>query len=143
MRNAESARSLRQALVDYVRAVHAAYVGAAGEAVGELPLAREPFTVAIVAAAQMHVTATVDPLPPLAAHERPVDDELGPLRWQVRFLDATVLPALAAPGEAGVRELLGVQTVLYDLEVRSSASLDAHQAMHAGTGLANAHLSAR
>lgn len=142
-----AARDLRQALADYVKAVHSAYLSAArerGANVDALPLAGEPFTVAVVAADQLHLVATRDPLPEVQSHERPVDDEVGPVRWQVRFLDTTVVPELgdaAADVQTDVLDLMGVSDPLYHLLVRTTGSLDSHQAMHAGTGLGNAHAS--
>jgi hypothetical protein len=143
------AAGLRGALVEYVRAVHAAYVDVAAHRETDpalLPLAQGPFTVAIAAADQLHLVATRDPLPATRPHEQPVDDEIAPLHWQVRFLDVTVVPELAVvsaedPGH-GVLEVLGIGASLYHLVVNPAASLDGHQAMHAGTGLANAHLAA-
>ena len=142
----ERAAELRRSLVAYVQAVHAAYVDAArrrGAAVDGLPLAQGPFTVAVVAADQLHLLATRDELPPLLPHEEPIEDEALPLRWHVRFLDMTVLPELGSAEEvsgADVLRLLGVSTSLYHLVVNLDGSLDGHQAVHAGTGLANAHM---
>jgi hypothetical protein len=136
---------LREALARYVTALHEAYLAAAGEHAGELPLAAGRFTVAVVAADRLHLLATRDALPPQRPHERPTESEAPPLRWQVRFLDASVVPALAR-GDAArvdVPHELGVTTVLYHLLVEVDATLDDHHAMHAGTGLAHAHLAAR
>jgi hypothetical protein len=143
------AEGLRRSLVEYLTAVHAAYVAAAsqyGADPGSLPLAGAPFSVAVVAADQLHLLATRDELPPLRTHERPVAVDDPPLRWQVRFLDVSVLPELAStePVErADVLRLLGVSASLYHLVVDLAGSLDGHQAMHAGAGLAHAHLTAR
>lgn len=140
-----AASDLRRALADYVKAVHSAYLSAARERdadVDALPLSSEPFTVAIVAADQLHLVATRDRLPAMQPHEQPIDDEVGPVRWQVRFLDATVVPELGdatAEIQTDVLALLGVSDALYHLLVRTAGSLDSHQAMHAGTGLGNAH----
>jgi hypothetical protein len=142
------AEGLRRSLVDYVRAVHASYVAAArgyDTDPATLPLAGSPFTVAVVAADQLHLLATRDELPAQRPHEQPVADEALPLRWQVRFLDVSVLPELSsteAVTSADVVRILGVSTSLYHLVVDLSGSLDGHQAMHAGTGLAHAHLTA-
>jgi hypothetical protein len=140
------AEGLRRSLVEYVHAVHGAYVAAArgyDEDPETLPLAGPSFTVAVVAADQLHLLATRDELPALRPHEQPVTDEVPPLRWQVRFLDVSVLPELGSTGAAAsgdVLQILGVSTSLYHLLVDLAGSLDGHQAMHAGTGLAHAHL---
>ncbi len=141
---------LRRGFAAYVAALHEAYleaVDAAGSAATEeLPLAEAPFTVAVVGGPGMHLLATRDPLPPLAAHEQPLSGQVGPLSWQVRFLDPTVEPALSAPVPSGVeptthvRSLLGVTTSLYHLVLGPDSALTPHHAMHAGSGLANAHL---
>jgi hypothetical protein len=143
------AEGLRRSLVEYVRAVHEAYVAAArgyDADPGTLPLAGAPFTVAVVAADQLHLLATRDELPARRPHEQPVTDEAQPLRWEVRFLDVSVLPELAsaeAVTSADVLRILGVSASLYHLVVDLAGSLDGHQAMHAGTGLAHAHVAAR
>jgi hypothetical protein len=143
------AEGLRRSLVEYVRAVHDAYVAAAhgyDADPGALPLAGPPFTVAVVAADQLHLLATRDELPAPRPHEQPVTDETPPLRWQVRFLDVSVLPELAsteAVASADVLRILGVSTSLYHLVVDLTGSLDGHQAMHAGSGLAHAHVTAQ
>jgi hypothetical protein len=135
---------LRGALDRYVTALHVSYLAAAGDHASELPLAAGPFTVAVVAADRLHLLATRDALPPQRPHERPTEGEAPPLRWQVRFLDASVVPALARGDSArlDVPDELGVTTVLYHLLVEVDATLDDHHAMHAGTGLAHAHLAA-
>jgi hypothetical protein len=139
---------LRVALADYVHALHQSWweaIRTAGADPAALPLGTGPFTVAVVAAQELHLLATRDPLPPRAAHEQPIEGRLGELVWEVRFLDATVVPSLAgpAPGDgAEVTGLLGIDTTLYHLRVTVDGALSAHQAMHAGTGLAHAHLPA-
>lgn len=133
---------LREALAGYVAALHRSYLAAAGEHAGTLPLATATFTVAVVAADRLHLLATRDPLPAPRPHERPVDDAAPPLRWQVRFLDASVLPGLAR-GDAARLDVpaeLSVTSTLYHLLVEVDATLDDHHAMHAGTGLAHHHL---
>ena len=138
---------LRAALAEYVAAVHRSWrdtvVGAGAEPDG-LPLGGRPFEVAVVAGQQLHVLATRDDLPAVADHEQPVEDQLEGLRWQVRFLDPTVVPALAdaAPDGPDVRALLGIDQVLYHLTVQVDGALTGHQAVHAGSGLAQAHLGA-
>lgn len=143
---------LRRALAAYVAALHEAYLEVAGRAapdrLDELPLAGAPFSVAVVAAPDLHLVATREPLPALAVHEEPLWGELGELSWQVRFLDATVLPELGAEPDPArsarerVLAALGVGATLYHLMVGSDTALGPHHAMHAGTGLANAHLGA-
>lgn len=135
---------LRDALAGYIAALHESYLAAAGDRAHELPLATTPFTVAVVAADRLHLLATREPLPAPRDHERPVEDTAPPLAWQVRFLDTSVLPGLARGQDAplDVMHELGVTTSLYHLLVEVDASLDDHHAMHAGTGLAHAHLTA-
>lgn len=143
---------LRRGFAAYVAALHEAYLeavdGAGTTATTALPLAEAPFTVAVVGGPGMHLVATRDPLPPLAAHEQPLSGQVGPLVWQVRFLDPTVVPELGSPVPAGVeptahvRALLGVTTSLYHLVLGPDSALTPHHAMHAGSGLANAHLAA-
>ncbi len=141
---------LRRGFAAYVAALHEAYLEAAGgpdaEAVEDLPLAGEPFTVAIVGGPGMHVVATRDQLPAVLAHEQLLHGELGPLRWTVRFLDPTVLERLADPVPDAVEpsvhvcEVLGVTATLYHLVLGPDSALSPHHAMHAGSGLAGAHL---
>lgn len=147
-----SGQALREALTGYVRALHEAYLGAVqrrGAPVEATPLARAPFTVAVVAAERLHLVATRQQLPPRRSHEQVADERLGPLEWQVRFFDRSVLPELGEPwsaatggdgGEPDVLALLGITDSLYHLMVELQAALTPHQALHAGTGLANAHL---
>ena len=144
---------LRRGFAAYVAALHEAYLDtverAGPAAAGALPLAEAPFTVAVVGGPGMHLLATRDRLPPLASHEQPLSGEVGPLSWWVRFLDPTVVPALGSPLPGGieptehVRSLLGVTTSLYHLVLGPDSALTPHHAMHAGSGLANAHLAAR
>ncbi len=147
---ADEPGDLRRGFAAYIAALHEAYLeavdGAGSTATTELPLAAAPFTVAVVGGPGMHLLATRDPLPALAAHEQPMSGQVGPLAWQVRFLDPTVVPALGSPLPAGtepsahVRSLLGVTTSLYHLVLGPDSALTPHHAMHAGSGLANAHL---
>lgn len=143
----EGPRRLREALAAYVRTLHQGWIDrvrGAGVDVEDLPLGGEPFTVAIVAARRLHLIATRDPLPPVAAHEQVVDDELDGVTWQVRFLDPTVVPELAElDEEAHPADLVGVSTTLYHLEVSLDGALSPHQATHAGHGLAASHLEGR
>jgi hypothetical protein len=146
----EGPAALRQAFAAYVAALHEAYVEAAGrvapDAVAALPLAGEPFVVAVVAAPQLHIVATRDELPARAAHEEPLWGELDDLRWELRFLDVTVVPALGRPSPPDVEprqrvlDALRIRGTLYHLILGPDATLTPHHAMHAGTGLANAHL---
>ena len=138
---------LRGALADYIHALHQSWweaVRTAGVDPATLPLGTGPFTVAVVAAKELHLVATRGTLPPRAAHEQPIEGRLGELAWEVRFLDATVVPALAGPvpadGGEKVTDLLGIDATLYHLRVSVAGALSPHQAMHAGTGLAHAHL---
>lgn len=143
---ADRPADLRAALAQYVAAVHRSWrdtVVAEGGEVADLPLGGQPFTVVVAAAAQLHVLATRAPLPPVADHEQVVTDELDGVAWQLRFLDPSVVPALAdaaRPGGPDVREVLGLDTVLYHLTVAVDGALTGHQALHAGAGLARAHL---
>lgn len=138
--------SLRSALADYVHALHQSWweaVRGAGADPATLPLGTGAFTVAVVAARELHLVATRQPLPARAAHEQPIEGRLGELAWEVRFLDATVVPELAGPAPDDgddITDVLGVDTTLYHLRVSVDGALSPHQAMHAGTGLAHAHL---
>lgn len=146
MAGPHGAHDLRAALADYVHAVHRSWLdvvrGAGGDP-ADLPLGGQPFGVAVAAARELHVVATRETLPPVAPHEQVVDGHLDGLRWQVRFLDPSVVPALAEaarPGGPSVRDVLGLDTVLYHLTVSIDGSLTGHHAVHAGGGLARAHL---
>lgn len=146
--------AMRQAMAAYVRAVHQAYLDTVAQVVPieearTLPLAKAPFTVAAVGAGQLHVIATRDLALEPDEREVAIEEELGLLRWTVRFLDAVVLPELGLIDDTGpsggavVVETLGLDSVLYQLTTALEGSLSPHQAMHAGTGLANAHLARR
>jgi hypothetical protein len=97
-------------------------------------------------ARNLHVLATTDPLPAPTGPEVSLDDEIGDLRWRLRFYDPVVLPQLgmvdesAGPAFGPVRRVLGVSTVIYHLIVQPGSQLDGHQAGHAGAGLAMDHL---
>jgi hypothetical protein len=145
--------AMRQAMADYVRAVHQAYLDAAGAALSDdevsaLPLGGQPFTVAAVGASQLHVIATRDLTLEPDEREVSLDEQLGPLRWTLRFLDPVVLPELGLVDDSGpagaavVTDTLGLSSVLYHLTSSIDGALSPHQAMHAGTGLANAHVRA-
>jgi hypothetical protein len=145
--------AMRAALADYVRAVHAAYVDASALLApaerARLPLLEPgPLTVIAVGTSYLHVVATRETLPAPAGQEVALDDELGGLRWTLRFVDPVVLPAVGLLDESGgpaqeqVRRLLGLRTHLYHLAVAPGGGLTAHHAQHAGTGLAHAHAAA-
>ena len=109
----------------------------------DLPLGDGPFTVVVAAARELHVLATRDALPPVGAREVVVDGALPGLTWSVRFLDPSVLPELAEatrPDGPDVRDVLGIDHVLYHLTVAVDGALTGHQAVHAGAGLAHADL---
>ncbi|TEX50510.1 MAG: hypothetical protein B7C55_10420 [Actinomycetales bacterium mxb001] len=145
--------AMRQAMADYVRALHQAYL----DAVDTLPpaerarlplVAADRVTVAAVGVRMLHVVATVEALPSPRGPEVQVDDALDDLSWSLRFFDPVVIPELslldesATPDYDGVRAALGVRTVVYHLAVPPGGSLTAHHALHAGTGLAHSHASA-
>lgn len=145
--------AMRQAMADYVRALHQAYL----DAVATLPpaerarlplVAADRITVAAVGVRMLHVLATVESLPSPRGPEVQLDDGLDDLSWSLRFFDPVVIPELslldesAGPDYDGVRAALGVRTVVYHLAVPPGGSLTSHHALHAGTGLAHSHASA-
>ncbi len=145
--------AMRQAMADYVRALHQAYLDAvitlppADRA--RLPLvAANRITVAAVGARNLHVIGTVEALPAPAGPEVEMVDELDDLAWTLRFFDPVVVPAIGiidesdAPAYDDVRRALGIRTVVYHLAVPPGGSLTSHHALHAGTGLAHSHASA-
>lgn len=145
--------ALRHALAEYVHATHASYLGAVADLppgeVAKLPLVKHPgFTVAAVGTANLHLVATTDALPPMSGVEISTPGEIAPITWNLRFFDASVLPALAdidesdGPNRERVRAALGVATTMYHLNVPPGGGLDAHHAMHAGSGLAASHAGA-
>lgn len=144
--SAGTGSSLRDALAEYVHALHESYVATAvdrGADVTDLPLAGAPFTVAIAAADQLHLVATRGELPRVRPHEEPIAGHLDPLHWTVRFLDSSVIDELGRTSGLDtptVKKLLGIQSTLYHLMVQVDAALTPHQAVHAGAGLASAHL---
>jgi hypothetical protein len=144
---------MRQAMADYVRAVHQAYLDAAASLPpaeqSRLPLlAAADVTVLAVGARNLHVVATTETLPAPQGQEVELTDTLGPLTWRLRFFDPVIVPALGLIDESTeprpelVREVLGVRTVAYHLSVPPGGGLSAHHALHAGTGLAHAHAAA-
>jgi hypothetical protein len=149
----QSPESMRQAMADYVRAVHQAYVDAAvalpPAEQARLPLlAATDVTVLAVGARNLHVIATTESLPAPQGPEIEVTDSLGPLTWRLRFFDPVIVPALgmidetAGPQPERIRDVLGIRTVAYHLSVPPGGGLSAHHALHAGTGLAHAHAAA-
>ena len=139
---------MRRVVAGYVQEVHRAYVDQAvtfPPAVrGRMPLlAGGPLTVAAVAARNLHLLATREPLGPLRGQEVAVDAEYEGLGWQLRFFDSVVIPSLgtldesAGPAYEEVRHALGVTTVVYHLVAQVGSGLSGHHAGHVGTGLAN------
>lgn len=152
-RRVEGPEAMRQAMADYVHALHQAYV----DAVDTLPpaerarlplLASGPITVAAVGVRNLHVIGTVEALPAARGQEVEVDGSLDDLAWTLRFFDPVVAPALGLideterPDYDEVRRVLGIRTVVYHLAVPPGGSLTSHHALHAGTGLAHAHAAA-
>lgn len=148
-----SPEAMRQAMADYVRAVHQAYLhAAAGLPPAErarLPLqAAGEVTVLAVGARNLHVIGTTEALPAPRGQEVELIDTLGPLTWRLRFFDAVIVPALGLVDETSeaqpqrIREVLGVRTVAYHLSIPPGGGLTSHHALHAGTGLAHAHAAA-
>jgi hypothetical protein len=146
-----SPEQMRQAVADYVTAVHRAYLaataGLAPEAAKALPLrAAGEFSVLAVGAGGLHLIATARALPPIRGRVVETPGELGPLRWRLRFYDPVVVPELASlAGSAGadagdeVRRTLGVESWLYHLVASPRAGLSAHNALHAGAALGQGH----
>jgi hypothetical protein len=145
-----SPEDMRAAVAGYVQEIHRAYVDQAATfppgVRGAMPLmATGSFTVAAVAARNLHILATAESLGPLHAPEVALDAEIGGVAWQLRFFDSVVLPQLAlldeqeSPAFDDVRHALGIGTVLYHLVAEPGAGLSGHQATHVGTGLANGH----
>lgn len=146
-----SPEEMRQAVADYVTAVHRAYLGATAGLAPEmgkaLPLrAAGEFSVLAVGAGGLHLIATARPLPPIRGRVVEAKGELGPLRWRLRFYDPAVVPELAslaggAVADSGdeVRRTLGVESWLYHLIASPSAGLSPHNALHAGTALGHGH----
>ncbi|MFM7210769.1 MAG: hypothetical protein ACKOYQ_02010 [Actinomycetota bacterium] len=144
---------MRQAMADYVRALHHAYL----DAVATLPpaeRARLPLvaagdvTVAAAGVRSLHVIGTVEALPAPQGPEVEIRDCVDDLAWTLRFFDPVVAPALgiidesAGPNYDEVRRALGIRTVAYHLAVPPGGSLTSHHALHAGTGLAHSHAAA-
>lgn len=141
---------MRQAVAGYVQEFHRAYVDQALTFApgvrGRMPLmSGRPFTVAAVGVRNLHLLATAESLGPVHGPEVALDAEYGGVRWQLRFFDPVVVPALGlldeqtAPAFTEVRHALGVTTVLYHFVAQPGAGLSGHQAAHVGTGVANGH----
>lgn len=149
----EGPEAMRQAMADYVRGLHEAYVDAvvtlpAAER-ARLPLiAAKRITVAAVGVRNLHVIGTLEELPSPRGPEVEIEDALDDLAWTLRFFDPVVTPALGlideadAPDYEEVRRALGIRTVAYHLAVPPGGSLTSHHALHAGTGLAHSHAAA-
>jgi hypothetical protein len=142
---------MREAVAEYVAAVHRAYVRQGRlltpAAQGRLPLmGAGRFHIAAVGVRNLHLIATAEPLGTGSRGEVvALDQEAPPLAWTLRFYDPVVLPALglldesAEPAFEEVRRILGIGTLLYHLTLRPPADLAEHHAGHTGAGLANAH----
>ncbi|MGH8971614.1 MAG: hypothetical protein ACRD0C_00210 [Acidimicrobiia bacterium] len=148
-----SPEQMRQAVADYVTAVHRAYLaataGLAPELVAALPLpAAGEFSVLAVGAGNLHLIATAQAPAPAQGRVVEMDGAVGPLRWRLRFYDPVVVPALASVGGAAVgpdagdevRRVLGVDVWLYHLVASPGAGLSPHNAAHAGAALAQGHV---
>lgn len=137
-------------MADYVSSVHRAYLTQAKlqppAVQGRMPLLGQDFTVAAVAAQNLHVIATLERLGPTRGQEVETRAELEGMRWKLRFYDPVVLPALGMidesthPASDLVRRTLGISTYLYHMIVQPGAQLTGHHAGHAGAGLANSHI---
>jgi len=143
-----SPEDMRRAVAAYVQEIHRSYLAQAATfppaVQGQMSLlATGQLTVAAVAARNLHLLATAESLGPLHGPEVSVPGALDGLRWQLRFFDPVVIPALGLLEEADgpafgeVRHALGVGTVIYHFVASPGAGLSAHQASHVGTGLAN------
>lgn len=140
---------MRQAMADYVRAVHESYLAQAQlqpPAIrGRMALLDGEFTVVAAGVENLHVIGTRERLPAPGGQEVEIEEELRGLRWKLRFYDPVVLPSLGLIDESGgaagdrVRRAIGLSTHLYHVIVRPGSELTAHHAGHAGSGLANAH----
>ena len=144
---------MRQAMADFVAAVHEAYLAQARllppAEQARLPLLQAPeLTVAAAGARNLHVIGTGERFPAPVGQEVEVAGEADGLAWQLRLFDPVVLPMLGLvaetdrPAPEEVRRVLGVGTYLYHLVVEPGSQLTPHHATHAGTGLASAHATA-
>jgi hypothetical protein len=144
---------MRQAMADFVAAVHEAYLAQARllppAAQARLPLLQaQRLTVAAAGARNLHVIGTAESFPAPVGQEVEVSGAADGLTWELRFFDPVVLPVLGlvaetdGPAPEEVRRVLGVGTYLYHLVVEPGSQLTPHHATHAGTGLASAHAAA-
>lgn len=149
----EGPEAMRQAMADYVRSLHQAYLDAVAVLPpaerARMPLIESPrITVVAVGVRNLHVIGTVEALPAPRGPEVEIHDALDDLTWSLRFFDPVVTPALGLIDESSgpeydeVRRALGIRTVVYHLAVPPGGSLTSHHALHAGTGLAHAHAAA-
>ncbi len=139
-------------MADYIRTVHQAYLstgsGQPPGIQGQMALLHGPFTVVAAGVRNLHVIATAVQLPAPTGKHVAIEEELGSLRWTVRFYDPVVLPELGlidehqGPAGAAVRRALGLTTHLYHLIVQPGSQLTGHHAGHAGAGLAMDHIAA-
>jgi hypothetical protein len=145
--------AMRAAVAGYVHEIHRAYVDQAATfspgVRGRMPLMTAGrFTVAAVAARNLHLLATAEELGPPRGQEVALAADYGGIGWDLRFYDPVVLPDLGlleereAPAFDEVKRALGVGTVLYHVVAQPGAGLSGHQATHVGTGLANGHSAA-
>lgn len=141
---------MRDAVAGYVQEIHRAYVDQAktfpAAVRGRMPLLDGgTLTVAAVAARNLHLLATTEPLGPPQGQEVLVEASLPGLAWQLRFFDPVIVPSLALVDESAgpafdeVRHALGVGTAVYHLIAQPGSGLSGHHAAHVGTGLANSH----
>jgi hypothetical protein len=143
---------MRDAVADYVREAHDAYLRAAllqrPAVQGRLPLlSGEALTVAAIGTRYLHLVATREALGGGPRGEIAfVDGATGPISWRLHFFDPVVVPALGlideseGPAFAAARDAIGIRTYLYHLTLKPPADLDPHHAGHTGAGLAGAHV---
>lgn len=146
---------MRQAVADYIAAMHDAYVRQA-RTLPPADQARMPLmggggalSVAAVGTRNLHLICTRESLGEgqrgtMAA----VEGASGALHWTLVFYDPVVVPALGlvdereGPAVEEIRRVLGIRTHVYHLTLHPQSGLGAHHAAHTGTGLANAHAAA-
>lgn len=145
-----SPETMRATMAAYARGTITAYADAA-RLLAPADRARMPLmeshdlTIAAVGTRYLHLLGTAEALPAPSGPEVAIDDEVEGLRWQVRFFDPVIIPALGLideserPQPAEVRAQLGIRTHLFHLVVGPGSGLTPHHAQHAGTGLAHAH----
>src|SRR3954462_6942370 len=91
--------AMRQAVAGYVQEIHRAYADQAATFApgvrGRMPLMTAGrITVAAVAARNLHLLATTEPLGALRGPEVAMEATYGGLDWELRFYDSVVLPDL-------------------------------------------------